>query len=174
MAFLHWSQSDKCSFQVLIPGLPARFTLGNILGFNWKYHEEETKWTRITTITSIGDPKTTIFRSIVYDSMPIRRDFSQGNSPRPISNSPGFGDCCSMKIGGQRDSPIEHFEGKGLTISQYWSHSSILNIRHTWFLAASPIRRSVSVNATYDGVVRLPWSLAMISTFPCWKTPTQE
>ena len=34
----------------------------------------------------------------------------------------------------------------------------------TWFFAASPIRRSVSLKATYDGVVRLPWSLAMIST----------
>ena len=34
----------------------------------------------------------------------------------------------------------------------------------TWFLAASPTRRSVSVKATYEGVVRLPWSLAMIST----------
>lgn len=44
----------------------------------------------------------------------------------------------------------------------------------TWFLAASPIKRSVSLNATYDGVVRLPWSFAMISTFPCCQTPTQE
>ena len=31
-----------------------------------------------------------------------------------------------------------------------------------WFLAASPMRRSLSVKATYDGVVRLPWSFAMI------------
>ena len=30
-----------------------------------------------------------------------------------------------------------------------------------WFLAASPIRRSVSVNATQLGVMRLPWSLAV-------------
>jgi hypothetical protein len=29
----------------------------------------------------------------------------------------------------------------------------------TWFLAASPIRRSESLKATYEGVVRLPWSL---------------
>ena len=36
--------------------------------------------------------------------------------------------------------------------------------RRTWFLAASPMRRSESVKATYEGVVRLPWSLAMIST----------
>ena len=35
-----------------------------------------------------------------------------------------------------------------------------------WFLAASPMRRSVSENATYEGVTRLPWSLAMISTLP--------
>jgi hypothetical protein len=34
----------------------------------------------------------------------------------------------------------------------------------TWFLAASPINRSESLNATYEGVVRFPWSLAMIST----------
>ena len=43
-----------------------------------------------------------------------------------------------------------------------------------WFFAASPIMRSVSVKATNDGVVRLPWSLAMISTRPFLYTPTQE
>merc|ERR1719330_367251 len=41
-------------------------------------------------------------------------------------------------------------------------------------LAASPMRRSVSLKATYDGVVRLPWSLAMISTRSFCQTPTQE
>merc|ERR1719333_1888956 len=43
-----------------------------------------------------------------------------------------------------------------------------------WFLAASPIMRSVSVNATNDGVVRLPWSLAMISTRSFCQMPTHE
>ena len=42
-----------------------------------------------------------------------------------------------------------------------------------WFLAASPMRRSVSVNATQEGVMRLPWSFAMISTRPFLYTPTQ-
>ena len=37
----------------------------------------------------------------------------------------------------------------------------------TWFLAASPIKRSESVKATYEGVVRLPGSLAMISARVC-------
>lgn len=36
-----------------------------------------------------------------------------------------------------------------------------------WFLAASPINRSLSVNETNEGVVKEPCSLAMISTlFP--------
>lgn len=43
----------------------------------------------------------------------------------------------------------------------------------TWFLAASPIRRSVSVKPTYEGVVLLPWSFAMISTRSFCQTPTQ-
>merc|ERR1712159_753982 len=43
-----------------------------------------------------------------------------------------------------------------------------------WLLAASPMRRSVSVKATYDGVVRLPWSLAMISTRSFCQIPTHE
>jgi len=43
-----------------------------------------------------------------------------------------------------------------------------------WFLAASPMRRSLSVKATYDGVVRLPWSFAMISTRSFCQMPTQE
>ena len=43
----------------------------------------------------------------------------------------------------------------------------------SWFFAPSPIRRSPSgVKATYDGVIRFPWSLAMISTRPFLKTPT--
>jgi hypothetical protein len=45
----------------------------------------------------------------------------------------------------------------------------------SWFFAPSPIKRSPSgVKATYDGVIRLPWSLAMISTRPFLKTPTLE
>lgn len=62
-----------------------------------------------------------------------------------------------------------------------------------WFLAASPTRRSSSVKATQEGVIRLPvedtcqfwciawlehanlpWSLVMISTFPFFIIPTQE
>ena len=61
----------------------------------------------------------------------------------------------------------------------------------TWFLAASPMSRSVSVKATsarmrhqhkaaqskredaHEGVVRLPCSLATISTRSCCHTPTQ-
>jgi hypothetical protein len=43
-----------------------------------------------------------------------------------------------------------------------------------WFFAASPIMRSVSVNATHDGVVRLPWSFAMISTRSFCQMPTHE
>merc|ERR550514_1332255 len=44
----------------------------------------------------------------------------------------------------------------------------------TWFFAASPMRRSESVKATYEGVVLLPWSLAMISTPSFFQTPTHE
>jgi len=50
----------------------------------------------------------------------------------------------------------------------------LLEFTATWFFAASPIKRSLSLNATYDGLVQLPWSLAIISTLPFWKTPTQE
>lgn len=50
----------------------------------------------------------------------------------------------------------------------------LLGFMATWFLAASPMSLSVSVKATQLGVVLFPWSLAMISTFPCWKMPTQE
>ena len=45
----------------------------------------------------------------------------------------------------------------------------------SWFFAASPMSRSPSgVNATYEGVIRLPWSLAIISTRPFLKTPTLQ
>lgn len=38
------------------------------------------------------------------------------------------------------------------------SNTVLVGFMATWFLAASPIRRSVSVNPTYEGVVRLPCS----------------
>merc|ERR1719218_142905 len=44
------------------------------------------------------------------------------------------------------------------------SNTVLVGFIAAWFLAASPTRRSEAVKATYDGVVRLPWSLAMIST----------
>jgi hypothetical protein len=43
-----------------------------------------------------------------------------------------------------------------------------------WFLAASPIRRSSSVKETNEGVVKLPCSLAMISTLVPSYVATQE
>jgi len=43
-----------------------------------------------------------------------------------------------------------------------------------WFLADSPIRRSFSVKDTNDGVVKLPCSLAMISTLVPSYVATQE
>ena len=43
-----------------------------------------------------------------------------------------------------------------------------------WLFAVSPTRISVSVKATYDGVVRLPWSLAIILTLSFCQIPTQE
>merc|ERR1719265_2235228 len=54
------------------------------------------------------------------------------------------------------------------------SNTVFSGLRAVWFFAASPIKRSVSVNATYDGVVRLPWSLAMMSTLLFFQTPTHE
>jgi hypothetical protein len=43
-----------------------------------------------------------------------------------------------------------------------------------WFLAASPINRSLSVKDTKEGVVKLPCSLAMISTLLPSYVATQE
>merc|ERR1719420_2492044 len=53
------------------------------------------------------------------------------------------------------------------------SKTVLMGLRADWFLAASPINRSDSEKDTYDGVVRLPWSLAMISTRSSCQTPTQ-
>jgi hypothetical protein len=49
-------------------------------------------------------------------------------------------------------------------ISRLASNTVLTGFIAAWFFAASPMSLSVSENATYDGVVRLPWSLAMIST----------
>jgi len=54
------------------------------------------------------------------------------------------------------------------------SKTVLVGFMATWFFAESPIRRSVSVKATKDGVVRLPWSLAMISMRSSLKMPTHE
>ena len=57
---------------------------------------------------------------------------------------------------------------------RFASKTVLAGFMATWFLAESPIRRSVSVKATKEGVVRLPWSLAMISILSSRKIPTQE
>ena len=54
------------------------------------------------------------------------------------------------------------------------SKTVLVGFMAAWFLAASPIMRSVSVKATNDGVVRLPWSFAMISTRSFCQIPTHE
>ena len=60
-------------------------------------------------------------------------------------------------------------------INLFASKTVFSGLEVSWFLAASPIRRSPSaVKATYDGVMRLPWSLAMISTRPFLNTPTLQ
>ena len=43
-----------------------------------------------------------------------------------------------------------------------------------WFLAASPINRSSALKETNEGVVKLPCSLAMISTLVPSYVATQE
>merc|ERR1719450_762929 len=59
-------------------------------------------------------------------------------------------------------------------MSRFASNTVFSGFLATWFLAASPIRRSESVKATYEGVVLLPWSFAMISTPSFFQTPTHE
>ena len=58
-------------------------------------------------------------------------------------------------------------------IKRFASKTVFSGLVVSWFLAASPIRRSPSaVKATYEGVMRFPWSLGIISTRPFLKTPT--
>merc|ERR1719262_1235351 len=59
-------------------------------------------------------------------------------------------------------------------ISRLASNTVFSGFLATWFFAASPMRRSLSVKATYEGVVRLPWSFAIISTPSFFQTPTHE
>ena len=58
-------------------------------------------------------------------------------------------------------------------MSRLASKTVLCGFSAVWFLAASPTRRSVSVNATYDGEVLLPCSLGMISTRSPDHTATQ-
>jgi len=63
---------------------------------------------------------------------------------------------------------------------RFTSKTVFLGFIVTWFLAASPTSHSPipppssATNATYDGVMRFPWSLAMMSTLPFLYTPTHE
>merc|ERR1719316_684419 len=87
-----------------------------------------------------------------------------GLSPWPASHLKGHSLMSACTIGSANLRPIRRLASKTV-------FSGFLAV---WFLAASPMRRSVSVKATYEGVVRLPWSLAMISTPSFFQTPTQE
>jgi hypothetical protein len=60
-----------------------------------------------------------------------------------------------------------------LPIRRFASNTVLVGLDDACDLAASPIKRSPSwVNATHEGVVLLPWSLAIISTRPFLTTPT--
>lgn len=97
--------------------------------------------------------------------------------------------CQRMKITRQKNPNKKHLTVKGkyltslctvgsvhsLPIRRLASKTVFSGLEVNWFLAASPISLSPSaVKATYEGVIRLPWSLAMISTRPFLKTPTLE
>jgi hypothetical protein len=47
---------------------------------------------------------------------------------------------------------------KFLPIRRLASNTVFFGLTDAWFFAASPTRRSFSVKATYEGVVRLPWT----------------
>jgi hypothetical protein len=56
---------------------------------------------------------------------------------------------------------INCFQGCYELLTFFLSQESFLGLAKktlAWFLAASPTSLSVSVKATYEGVVRLPWS----------------
>merc|ERR550537_363135 len=92
----------------------------------------------------------------------------------------------STTIDGRSPSLATHLKGKCLRsdcvdesvnlrpIRRFASKTVFFGFIAAWFLAASPIMRSVSVKATNDGVVRLPWSFAMISTRSFCQMPTHE
>merc|ERR1719194_49852 len=87
-----------------------------------------------------------------------------GLSPEPASHLNGQSLMSACTIGSANFRPMRRLASKTV-------FSGFLA---TWFFAASPIKRSVSVNATYEGVVRLPWSFAIISTPSFFQTPTHE
>ena len=70
----------------------------------------------------------------------------------------------SLTTGSSKRRPIRRLASKMV----------FMGLEATWFLAPSPTSRSLLVKATKLGVVRLPWSFAMISTLPLKKTPTHE
>merc|ERR1719445_1075806 len=59
-------------------------------------------------------------------------------------------------------------------ISRLASNTVFSAFRAAWFLAAVPTNRSVSEKDTYEGVVRSPMSLGIISTVLFFQVPTQE
>ena len=106
--------------------------------------------------------------------------------PQSLHRQSVYGsECCSPSMMGLPSGPASTVKGQCFMscwtavslnlrpISLLASNTVLRGFIATWFLAASPISRSVSVNPTYEGVVRLPWSLAMISTRSFCHTPTQ-
>ena len=59
-------------------------------------------------------------------------------------------------------------------MSRFASKTVFALFMAAWFFAASPTSRSWSLKATKEGVVRLPWLFAIISTRSFCQTPTQE
>merc|ERR1719421_1309902 len=97
------------------------------------------------------------------------------SSPLYCTTSCGFSDGPDCTLNGQCCMSDWTAESENLRPMRRLASKTVLaGFIATWFLAASPMRRSVSLKATYDGVVRLPWSLAMISTRSFCQMPTHE
>merc|ERR1719210_179794 len=131
----------------------------------------------VTTASLIFDPRYASAVSFIFNST-IEETSSGWNffsSPWAFTTIMGLSPCPAITLNGQSlMSDCTMGSANLRPMSLLASKTVFSGFLATWFLAASPMRRSVSVNATYEGVVRLPWSLAMISTPSFFQTPTHE
>ena len=159
-----WSRQSPSSVEVLAPQIPLKKTaiqkhtlVRTMAEISWGVNDLVSPRYSTSTL-GLSLPS-----SMTLKGQASRSFLTMGSlNGRPMRRL----EAASQQAASASHAPVPHHKGTTIasTATYLTSKMVLAAFMAAWFLAASPIRRSLSVKETKDGVVKLPCSLAIIST----------